>query len=87
MTDRHKDQGPDVYVRGPVPEKADAQRILAAENLQLKGFVIACLRALIADPKRFLKQLERHWPEAKHAGRPPKPPAVELVSEPFEDPA
>lgn len=73
MADRHKDQkGPDVYVRGPVPEKEPAQQVLKSEGRQLKGFVIACLRALLANPERFLAHLDGHWPEPKRAGRPPK---------------
>lgn len=73
MGDRQRSQRTNVFVRGPVDEKEPAQQLLRAERRQLKGFVIACLRALLADPKGFLAGLEGHWPEERKPGRPKSP--------------
>jgi hypothetical protein len=72
--ERGASEGPDLFVRGPVPERDDVQALLHARKLQVKGFVIACMRALLADPDRFLAQLNQYWPEKRRAGRPPKRP-------------
>lgn len=74
MGDRDDEQGPALYVKAPVPEKLAAQEILRVRNRQLKGYVRACLAALIANPDQEIGRLEKHWPEEKHAGRPPKQP-------------
>lgn len=71
MTDRRTTNG-SLYVPGRVPEKEPAQEILKAEDWQLRQFVIACLRALVADPKTFLAGLEAHRPERRKPGRPEK---------------
>ncbi|MHA4818768.1 hypothetical protein ACXZ65_30975 [Streptomyces aculeolatus] len=40
----------------------------------MRAFVVACLAALVADPDRFLAQLDSHWPEQKPRGRPRRTP-------------
>lgn len=61
-----------VYVPGPVVEKKPAQQILDAEDWQLREFVVACLRALVADPAGFLASLGDYRPDRRDPGRPSK---------------
>lgn len=70
MSDRPAPRSDSVYVRGPVPEKQPAQRVLGAAGWRLSEFIIACLRALTAEPSAFLHTLEQHRPQRKR-GRPP----------------
>lgn len=70
MADRRTTRTDSVYVPGPVPEKLPARRVLHAEGWQLREFVVACLRALLADPAGFLAGLDGHRPERRRSGRP-----------------
>ncbi|MEU0078435.1 hypothetical protein ABZY58_11110 [Micromonospora tulbaghiae] len=58
-----------VYVRGPVHEKQPAQQVLGAAGWRIGEFVVACLRALLADPGRMLSALESHRPARSRPGR------------------
>lgn len=69
MTDRAP-RSDSLYVRGPVPEKRAAQQVLTAEGLQMRRFLVGCLRALLADPRGFLARLDGYLPEERKAGRP-----------------
>jgi hypothetical protein len=53
---------PQLNVRPPAEDLDPAKRILSGRGREISGFVIACLRALRADPDGFLGVLERHWP-------------------------
>lgn len=70
--DRHADTP--LQARAPAPLKAEAQRVLRAHRRDMRGFVVACLTALTADPDRFLDQLDQHWPAQKPRGRPRRSP-------------
>ncbi|MFI6771171.1 hypothetical protein [Streptomyces sp. NPDC050355] len=70
MSSQHRD--PPLTVRPPADLKAEAQAALAARDLEVRAFVVACLNALVADPDQFLSELGTHWPERKPRGRPPK---------------
>lgn len=59
----------DLFIKGPVDEKAGALKVLRDRGWQLKGFVIACLRALLADPDAFLQWLQPHRPVPERPGR------------------
>jgi hypothetical protein len=61
---------PAVTVRPPAGLKTRAQAELAARGRGLRGFVTACLAALVADPEGFLAGLAEHWPAEKPRGRP-----------------
>jgi hypothetical protein len=67
-------------VRVPADLKAATQRALGER--ELRGFVLACCTALVADPAQFLAGLEEHWPPPNRIGRPPKAgPAVDKPGE------
>jgi hypothetical protein len=61
---------PALTVRPPAEVKARAQAELAARGRGLRGFVTACLAALVAEPDRLLALLDAHWPAEKPRGRP-----------------
>lgn len=66
--DRHTD--PALTVRPPADLKTQAQQLLADRDREMRGFVVACLAALKADPDGFLGRLADHWPAPKPRGRP-----------------
>jgi hypothetical protein len=68
--DRHAEPG--FTVRPPAALRAEAQAVLAHHDRQILGFVVACMRALVNDPERFLGLLDEHWPPPKPRGRPPR---------------
>lgn len=70
MSSQHRD--PALTIRPPAELKAAAQTALAGR--EMRGFVVACLSALVSDPQGFLAQLEGHWPEKKPRGRPRQTP-------------
>lgn len=72
----------DLYIKGPVDEKLGALKVLRDRGWQLKGFVIACLRALLADPDTFLKRLQPHRPAERPPGRITKKAAMQRTSNP-----
>lgn len=78
MADRHRD--PQLNVRPPTELRTDAQQLLEDRGLEMKGFVVACLTALTADPDQVLEWLRPHWPAPKPRGRPPK--AADSTHEP-----
>lgn len=59
---------PQLNVRPPAEDLQPAKRILSGRGREISGFVIACLRALRADPDGFLGVLEQHWPSAAPRG-------------------
>ncbi|MGW8558128.1 hypothetical protein [Streptomyces tubercidicus] len=69
MSSQHRD--PALTVRPPATLKGQAQTLLSERQLEVQAFVVACLSALVADPDRFISDLEAHWPEKKPRGRPP----------------
>ncbi|MFC1428596.1 hypothetical protein ACEZCY_36080 [Streptacidiphilus sp. N1-12] len=73
MSSQHRD--PSMNVRVPAELKAATQQALGGR--ELRGFVLACCTALVADPPAFLAGLEDHWPPPNPVGRPSKasPPA------------
>ncbi|MEU6965109.1 hypothetical protein [Streptomyces chrestomyceticus] len=70
MSSQHRD--PAMTVRPPAALKAAAETALG--DREMRAFVVACLAALVADPDRFLAQLDEHWPEEKPRGRPRRTP-------------
>lgn len=93
VADRHRD--PAVTVRPTDAEKAGAAQVLRAKGWSIQGFLLACVRGLLHDPRRWIALAEPHWRPDKPKGRPRKAEPAEtaditgheLVSEPFEDPA
>jgi hypothetical protein len=74
VSSQHRD--PRMTVRVPADLKAATQQALG--DRELRGFVLACCTALVADPQVFLAGLEEHWPPPSRIGRPPKAtPAVD----------
>jgi hypothetical protein len=57
-------------VRPGAEVKAAASKVLAARELEMRGFIVACLAALAADPDGLLAMLAPHWPPPKPRGRP-----------------
>jgi hypothetical protein len=82
MSSQHRDPG--LTVRPPADLKAAAQDALRARGRETRGFVVACLAALVADPDAFLDQLTEHWPADKPRGRPrrPAPPPASTTQDP-----
>ncbi|TSE01607.1 hypothetical protein FOS14_03490 [Skermania sp. ID1734] len=70
MSSQHAD--PALTVRVPAEIKRRAHGELMARDLELRGFVEACLSAFAEDPDRFLTELSPHWPARKPRGRPAK---------------
>ncbi|MGP3990800.1 hypothetical protein [Streptomyces sp. 3N207] len=68
MSSQHRD--PALTVRPPADLKEAAQSALSARDIEIRAFVVACLKALVANPDQFLKVLTGHWPEKKPRGRP-----------------
>ena len=68
VSSQHRD--PSLGVRVPGELKAATQQALG--DRELRGFVLACCTALVADPPGFLAGLEEHWPPPNRIGRPPK---------------
>ncbi|MBC3844559.1 hypothetical protein GXW82_43580 [Streptacidiphilus sp. 4-A2] len=67
VSSQHRD--PSMNVRVPGELKAATQQALG--DRELRGFVLACCTALVADPPGFLAGLEEHWPPPnRSAGRP-----------------
>jgi hypothetical protein len=101
VTDRHRD--PNVTVRPTEAEKTSAGELLAKKGWSIQGFLLACVRGLLHDPRRWIAMAEPYWRPDKPKGRPRKGTSVpevestssgadgesadDLVSEPFEDPA
>ncbi|MFG1913081.1 hypothetical protein [Kribbella sp. NPDC048928] len=73
MGSQHAD--PALTVRAPADVKGRATEVLQARGLEMRGFVVACLTALAADPDALLNQIEPHWPAEKPRGRPRREPA------------
>ena len=78
VSSQHRD--PSLGVRVPGELKAATQQALG--DRELRGFVLACCTALVADPPGFLAGLEEHWPPPNRIGRPPK--ATTGMDEPGE---
>ena len=78
VSSQHRD--PSMNVRVPGELKAATQQALG--DRELRGFVLACCTALVADPPGFLAGLEEHWPPPNRIGRPPK--ATTGMDEPGE---
>ncbi|GGP80238.1 hypothetical protein [Streptomyces melanogenes] len=74
MADNHRD--PPLTTRPPAALKQQATAALQAHDREMQAFVVACLTALVADPKGFLGQLADHWPPEKPRGRPRKTAAL-----------
>jgi hypothetical protein len=72
---------PALTVRPPAEVKAQAEEILKAQGVQMRAFVVACLKALAADPEAFLAGLAGHWPAPKGRGRPPRNSTPEPAAE------
>lgn len=70
MSSQHRE--PALTVRPPADLRQAATRELNERNLEVQAFVVACFKALVADPERFLEGLTAHWPEKKPRGRPRK---------------
>lgn len=70
MGSRHRDTAA-VTARIPGRLRDDANGAIQARGRTLKDFVVACLRALVADPESILHVLAPHWPEQQRRGRPP----------------
>jgi hypothetical protein len=68
VSSNHAD--PAVTVRPPAEVMTQARAELAARGRGMRGFVTACLAAVVADPDGFLAQLTEHWPPEKPRGRP-----------------
>jgi hypothetical protein len=66
---------PQLNVRPPADLKAKAHAALVQRRRGLRGFVVACLSALVADPDGFLEGLAAHWPAEKPRGNPRHSPA------------
>lgn len=49
-----------------------AQDVLDERSLEMRGFFMACLAAVAADPDVLLTHIAQYWPEPKRRGRPPK---------------
>ncbi|MFE7958652.1 hypothetical protein [Streptomyces sp. NPDC057413] len=70
MSSQHRD--PALTVRPPADLRQAATRELNERNLEVQAFVVACFKALVAEPEQFLEELTAHWPEKKPRGRPRK---------------
>ncbi len=68
MSNEHRD--PALTVRPPAEVLAAARVVLDERQLEIRGFVSACLSALAEDPAGFLARLEGRWPPVKPRGRP-----------------
>lgn len=77
---RHRD--PPLTVRPPAALKTAAQEELTSRNHETKAFVVACLKALVADPDGFLAHLAEHWPAETPRGRPRKTAAPQPTEPP-----
>jgi hypothetical protein len=68
---------PQLNVRPPAAVMNQAKDVLRERDREIRGFVVACLAALNADPDALLAQLAEHWPADKPRGRPRRtPPAA-----------
>lgn len=67
-TSHHTD--PQLNVRPPAELLEQAKEVLSSRGHEIRAFVVACMRALNADPDAFLALLGEHWPEPKPRGRP-----------------
>ncbi|SFW11611.1 hypothetical protein [Amycolatopsis australiensis] len=74
-------------VRPPAEDLAAAKRILSGRSREIRGFVIACLRALRADPDGFLGQLDQYWPPPGAATTSRRRPADQPVDTSGTSPA
>lgn len=72
MSSQHRD--PPLNVRPANADRLAAAAVLKANGKDMTGFVGACLRAIVANPKGFLAALDKYWPEKRERGRPPKRP-------------
>lgn len=70
VSSNHAD--PPLTVRPPAEVLAATKDILDTHGHEIRGFVVACMNALGAEPDAFLAQLAEHWPAPKPRGRPPK---------------
>lgn len=70
MSSQHRD--PALTIRPPADLRQAAARELNERNLEVQAFVVACFKALVADPEKFLEDLTAHWPDKKPRGRPRK---------------
>lgn len=57
-------------VRPPEADLAAAREVLTEQRLDMRAFVTASLRALVADPQGTVARLEPFWPPEKPRGRP-----------------
>ncbi len=71
MNSQHADPT-GLTVRPPIEDLTAARAVLGREEIQMKAFITACLRALHADPAAMLAFLKPHWPAARKFGRPRK---------------
>lgn len=70
MSSQHRE--PALTVRPPSDLRQAVTRELNERNLEVQAFVVACFKALMADPEGFLGELTGHWPDKKPRGRPRK---------------
>ncbi len=68
MGSQHAD--PPLTVRPPADVKQRAQDVLRERDLEMRGFIVACLATLADRPDSFLAELAEHWPPQKPRGRP-----------------
>lgn len=85
MSSQHAD--PQLNVRPPAAVMEQAKQHLAGHGREVRGFVVACLGALNANPDAFLAQLAEYWPADKPRGRPRRAPAAEVNPSPEDGPA
>ncbi len=72
MGSQHAD--PALTVRPSAEVKSRADTVLKERGLEMRGFVVACLAALAAEPEPLLATLKQHWPAEKPRGRPRRSP-------------
>ena len=80
MSSQHRD--PALTVRPPAALRQAAARELEERNLEVQAFVVACFKALVADPEAFLGELTAHWPDKKPRGRPRKTDQASTAADP-----
>jgi len=73
MGSQHAD--PALTVRPPGEVKSQAEAVLKERGLEMRGFVVACLSTLAAEPDALLAQIAGRWPAEKPRGRPRRPPS------------
>lgn len=69
MSDQHADRAA-ITIRGPEELFDAARTVLDARNLDMRGFVVACLAALASRTDPVLTCLAPDWPPPKPLGQP-----------------